>query len=284
MITTYLDFFQTQGRIAVENGKEVSAVKLLMLKVTGTSAVAFNSSLEELITESQQDAFFKLFDQYLNGKPVAYILGEQYFYGHVFKVNPSVLIPRMETELLVEWIDYDLRQFDSTKSPVVVDIGTGSGAIAIALKKQHEFATVIGTDISSEALAVAIENGNELKASIEWLKGDFLEPIIQKGIKVDYLISNPPYVSEGDEVDPSVLQYEPHLALFAEEGGMASYRRILEKASLVMKPQGKIYFEIGSTQKGPITQMIHDLCPHSTFTIEKDYSGHDRIVIITYKE
>lgn len=281
MITTFLDFFQKQAKVAADNGKEISVVKQLMLHVTGTSPVAFISSLEALITEDQQEKFFRLFDQYLNGKPVGYILQEAYFYGHVYHVNPSVLIPRMETEELMEWVLYHLR---TMTNPVVADIGTGSGNIAITVKKYIASSRVLATDISLEALQVARQNATNLQTDIEFYQGDFLKPLINQNIKVDVVISNPPYVSETDDVDPSVLQYEPRLALFADDNGLASYKAILADVKKVLNPKGKLFFEIGASQKEAVSELIKQALPNSPFTVEKDMSGNDRIVIVDYRE
>lgn len=281
MIQTYYEYFLQQSKIATEAGREISAVKQLLCYSLGVSAISFSASPDSLIYEPQQEAFEKIFQDYLNGKPVAYITGEAYFYGLVLKVTPDVLIPRFETEELVEWVNYDLRQ-SSLTTPVIADIGTGSGNIALAVKNLNEQATVYGIDISPAALVVAKSNQDKTRLPVEWIEGDLVQPLIDRGITVDVLISNPPYIAESDEVDPSVVHYEPHLALFADEEGLINYRKILEKVSMVVKPNGRIYFEIGASQKEGILALIKSILPRSTVAIHPDISGHDRIVVIQY--
>ncbi len=281
MISTYYEYFMNQSKIAAEAGREISAVKQLLCYVLDISAISFSASPDSLIYEVQQEAFEKVFQDYLNGKPVAYIVGESYFYGLVLKVTPDVLIPRYETEELVEWVNYDLRQLNN-QQPVIADIGTGSGAIALAVKNQNDQAIVYATDLSEPALSVAKINAEKVKLSVEFLQGDLALPLIEKGIKVDILISNPPYIAEGDEVDASVVQYEPHIALFADENGLINYRRLLEMAPQIVKPGGKIYFEIGASQKEGILDLVARILPSSKVAVHPDMSGKDRIVIIDY--
>lgn len=281
MISTYYEYFMNQSKIAAEAGREISAVKQLLCYVLDISAISFSASPDSLIYEVQQEAFEKVFQDYLNGKPVAYIVGESYFYGLVLKVTPDVLIPRYETEELVEWVNYDLRQLNTQQS-VIADIGTGNGAIALAIKNQNDQAIVYATDLSESALSVAKFNADKVKLSVEFLQGDLALPLIAKGIKVDVLISNPPYIAEGDEVDASVIQYEPHIALFADENGFINYRRLLEMTPQVVRPGGKIYFEIGASQKEGILDLVARILPKSKVAVHPDMSGKDRIVIIDY--
>lgn len=282
MINTYYEYFMEKSRVAAEAGREISAVKQLLCHVLDISAISFAASPDSLIYEPQQEAFEKVFQDYLNGKPVAYIVGDVYFYGLILKVTPDVLIPRYETEELVEWVNYHIRKSNLT-APVIADIGTGSGNIALALKNQFPSANVYGVDISPKALAVAKLNSEKTKLSVNWIEGDLVVPLVQQGIKIDFLVSNPPYVAQGDEVDPSVIQYEPHLALYADENGLANYRKILEAVPQVVKKEGFIFFEIGAAQRDGILELVTKLLPNSSCEIHKDMAGKDRIVVIQYR-
>lgn len=282
MINTYYEYFMEKSRVAAEAGREISAVKQLLCHVLDVSAISFAASPDSLIYEPQQEAFERVFQDYLNGKPVAYIVGDVYFYGLILKVTPDVLIPRYETEELVEWVNYTIRT-NEISNPVIADIGTGSGNIALALKNQYTAAVVYGVDISPKALDVARMNGVKTKLEVNWLEGDLVTPLIDRDIKVDILVSNPPYIAEGDEVDASVLQYEPHTALFADEQGLANYRKILSHVSKVVKPGGYVFFEIGAAQKDGVLQLVKTCLPKSVVDVHPDMSGKDRIVVIHYQ-
>ena len=164
------------------------------------------------------------------------------------------------------------------KNVEVCDIGTGSGAISIALSKEEPKMNVTATDISKEALEIAKLNAKNNLASIKFLEGDLLEPLITNNLKFDILVSNPPYIALGDEVDPLVVKNEPHLALFAENNGMECYERILKDASKVLNKTNIILFEHGYKQKDLMLKLIDKYYPNSECEIIKDLSGNDRCV------
>ena len=203
--------------------------------------------------------------------PVQYIIGDVNFYGYQIKVNENVLIPRFETELLVEKIiNY------SKKSPKIIDLGTGSGAIAIALKKQLN-CEVDAIDISEKALSLAKENAKLNNVNINFYKSDMLENV--KG-KYDIIVSNPPYIAYNEKIDEKVFNNEPHLALFAKEEGLYFYKKILEKARKHLNNNGFIAFEIGCTQGLKIKEIAQKYFKKSKIIIEKDYPGKDRYIFI----
>ncbi len=203
--------------------------------------------------------------------PVQYIIGDVNFYGYQIKVNENVLIPRFETELLVEKIiNY------SKKSPKIIDLGTGSGAIAIALKKQLN-CEVDAIDISEKALSLAKENAKLNNVNINFYKSDMLENV--KG-KYDIIVSNPPYIAYNEKIDEKVFNNEPHLALFAKEEGLYFYKKILEKAGKHLNKNGFIAFEIGCTQGLKIKEIAQKYFEKSKIIIEKDYPGKDRYIFI----
>ena len=181
-------------------------------------------------------------------EPVQYITGRSYFYDRVFRVNPSVLIPRPETEELVDWIVKN----HSAEKPVVIDIGTGSGCIAVSLAAGIEGATVSALDISREALAVARQNALQNNVSVHFLEMDFLKKADSIQQRFDIIVSNPPYVLDSEKKDmrANVLDYEPHLALFvADNNALIYYDALLRFASRTLRPGGSLYAEINE-QKG----------------------------------
>ncbi len=209
------------------------------------------------------------------GKPVQYIVGNVDFYGNIFDINENVLIPRFETEMLVEkTIDY-INEFFSGKVSIV-DIGTGSGCIAITLKKNLD-ANVDAVDISNKALEVAKHNASKLNTDITFYEGDLLEPLNKK---YDVIISNPPYISYDEEIEDIVKNNEPHVALFADNDGLKCYEDILKDASNYLNKKSMIAFEIGLTQGKRIKELAKKYFPNSLVKIEKDLNDRDRFVFI----
>jgi len=185
----------------------------------------------------------------MQGKPLQYITRTQEFYGRPFRVSPSVLIPRPETEILVETV---LKRRPAPRS--IVDVGAGSGAIAITLALETQ-ARVVATDISVKALQVATSNAATLKAQVDFLAADLLSAIADAS--VDVVVSNPPYVATGDResMQREVRDWEPHLALFAGETGLDIYRRLIPEAARVLRPGGLLALELGFTQADAVKEL-----------------------------
>ena len=208
------------------------------------------------------------------GKPVQYIVGNVDFYDVNLLVNENVLIPRFETETLVEkTINYAK---ELTEPLDILDIGTGSGAIAITLAKHHS-CHVLATDISEEALEIAKINSKRNNVQIEFKQSDILKNV--QG-KFDIIISNPPYIAKDEVIDDLVKDNEPHLALYAEEDGLYFYRNILENVKPFLKEKSLIAFEIGMTQSNAITKIAQNYLPHAKVSTEKDLTGKDRYIFI----
>lgn len=211
-----------------------------------------------------------------NGEPLQYIVGNQDFYGYILNVDKRVLIPRRETEELVEEVIKRSNNFTELK---IVDIGTGSGAIAIALSKELK-TKVIATDISNDAIEVAKENIKKNNADIKLLQGDMLEPLIKNNIKVNILVSNPPYIKENENIEKIVYDNEPHLALFAKEEGIEFYKKILKNCSKVLEDKFLIAFEIGETQGNVVRELAHNYLKNIKVEIKKDLSEKERMVFV----
>lgn len=214
----------------------------------------------------------KVEDRIATRKPVQYIIGESYFMGEFFKVSPDVLIPRDETEILVTRAIEIIRQ-NGYKD--VLDIGTGSGCIACTIAKQTD-AVVLGVDISSDALRVALDNVTKLGINNRavFRKSDLYSKVRDEE-KFDMIISNPPYIPYGTELSEEVM-HEPALALFAEENGLAVYRKIIEDAPKYLKPNGHIIFELGIDEAEAVSGMLSS--KFTDIVVEKDLAGIDRVI------
>ena len=206
------------------------------------------------------------------GLPVQYIVGNVDFYGIILKVNEDVLIPRFETEELVSKV---IQYSSHFKNPSIVDIGTGSGAIAITLKKKLT-SSVTATDISKKALNVAKENALENNVSINFKEGNLLEPLTEK---YDIVVSNPPYIAYDEEIMDIVKNNEPHLALYAPNNGIYYYEEILKNIKKYLNDKYLIAFEIGESQGKKIQELSKKYLDNEAI-IEKDLSGRDRFAFI----
>ena len=215
-------------------------------------------------------------DRLLNGEPVQYIIGNVDFYGNKIIVNKDVLIPRFETELLVEkTIRYIKNRYDSKID--ILDIGTGSGAIAITLDKEVN-CNVDAIDISSEALEVAKENNKLNGTNVNMFISDVFGNVSKK---YDVIISNPPYISNDEEIMDIVKNNEPHIALYADNNGLKIYERIFRDVKNYINRRAIIAFEIGSTQAKKIKEYANNYLDNINVYVKKDLNNLDRFVIIT---
>ena len=210
------------------------------------------------------------------GEPVQYIVGNVDFYGYKINVDKRVLIPRFETEELVEnTINYIKKYFSL---PIdILEVGTGSGCISIALKKELEIVNITASDISRDALEVAKLNAKENNADITFVNTD-----IYKGItkKFDCIISNPPYISKSEKIMDIVYNNEPYLALYAENDGLYFYEEILKNAKNILKDKYLICFEIGNTQGEQIKKISNKYLNNAKVIIKKDLEKRDRMIFI----
>ena len=217
-------------------------------------------------------------DMLNNNVPVQYIVGEVNFYGNIFKVNKDVLIPRFETEQLIEkTINYIKKKFN--KKIDIIDLGTGSGCIAITLKNLID-CNVDAVDISTAALNIAKENAKLNQVDINFIEGDMLDSINKK---YDIIISNPPYISYDEDIMDIVKNNEPHLALYAENDGLYFYEKILRKAKSNLNDNFIIAFEIGQLQGEKIKNIALKYLDNIDIYIEKDLNNLDRFVFIISK-
>jgi release factor glutamine methyltransferase len=241
---------------------------------------------ERQLSPQQEQQFLTLIERRKHDEPVAYLVGHQEFYGRDFVVDKRVLIPRPETELLVEVALRACRDMlDGARTPVVADIGTGSGAIPITLAlEEPRLPYLYGTDISTDALEVAFLNcrRHHVEERVHLLQGDLLSPLPEP---VDVITANLPYVGtkEMDVLEPDVRDYEPHLALFSGPNGLDLLRRFFREAQQPnkLKNGAVMVLEIGYNQREPLTHVLHELWPQAQVKFIKDYAGWDRVLQVT---
>lgn len=227
--------------------------------------------LKHLPKEKQKEALKRL----EAGEPVQYIIGHVDFYGYNIKVNKEVLIPRFETEGLIEKTLNYVNAYNFS-NPCILDIGTGSGAIAIVMKKKLN-SKVVALDISSEALRVAKENAKLNDADINFIESDIFSNVDES---FDIIISNPPYISKAGFIEDIVFNNEPNIALFAEDNGLHFYKRILSEASAYLNKKFIIAFEIGFDQADDIISLAKKQFPSAKVKLENDLSNKNRYIFI----
>lgn len=276
---TYLEFMKLKENEALENNKEDSAVVLLLEHICNLETNALFMKRGEEIEEEYVNKFNEIFEKYLHeNKPIQYLIGTSCFYGYDFIVNENVLIPRFETEELVENILYKYDEHFGGKKVEVCDLATGSGCIAITLAKEEPNMHVVATDISKEALEVAKLNNQKFDANVKFLQGDMLTPL--KGKKFDIFVSNPPYIPENEDVDSLVKDNEPNLALFGGDDGMKFYRIILQGLRPLLNKKALVAFEHGYDKKEEMLALCKKYFPECKAECIKDLEGKDRMTFI----
>lgn len=228
-------------------------------------------------THKLDDIFYnKCLNELKKGRPIQYIIGNVDFYGYELKVDENVLIPRFETELLVDKTIKKIKKLFS--NPVsIIDLGTGSGCIAITLKKELN-CTVDALDISKKALEVAKYNANSNNVNINFINSDMTT---YQEKKYDVIISNPPYIAPNEEIMDIVKNNEPHIALYAENKGLYFYEQIIKNISKLTKDKYLVCFEIGSNQGKEIKNIANKYLKDISISVEKDYANLERFIFIT---
>ena len=258
-----------------EIGEDPENLAYVFRELKGWSLLDFILHQNKDVSAQDQALIEDIMSQLKEHRSPQYITGKAYFRDLDLAVDERVLIPRPETEELV-----DLVLKENSKADLqILDIGTGSGAIAISLKSARPDWHVTASDISSEALQLAKENSEKNQASVDFIESDVFNQISGK---FDVIISNPPYIAYDDEeeVGVNVLASEPHLALFADEDGFAIYRRIIEGASSHLTENGKLYFEIGYKQGDGMRRLLAQHFPEKRVRVLQDIFGKDRMVVM----
>lgn len=248
----------------------------------------FDMSLTQLvlglntkITNEQVDRFNLVLERLAKDEPIQYITGNAYFAGNLYHVTPATLIPREDSYGI---ISLALPSIVNAENYRILDIGTGSGVLAIELARHAPQASVTAIDISSAALEVAKKNADMHQVTIDWHKSDLFSKL-DSSFKYDLIVCNPPYISQNevDQMDRSVIGYEPHQALFAEEDGMYIYQEIAKQIGDYLQPRGKAIFEIGYRQGQKVSQLFVKSIPNSQVTLHQDLQGKDRYVYVERK-
>ena len=259
----------------IVQGEEAESLSFVYRSLKNLSFTDFIFTLQQEVTEEEKQFVEEIYQKLAVHIPAQYIIGHADFFGMKLKVDERVLIPRPETEELVDLILTE----NPEKNLKVLDIGTGSGAIALALAKNRPDWSVTAADISQDALELATENAKAQNLNLSFIKSDCFSEISSK---YDIIVSNPPYISRADEVEVglNVLHSEPHLALFADEDGLAIYRKIAEESKDYLNDGGKIYLEIGYKQGQSVPALFMENLPEKRVRTLKDQFGQDRMVVI----
>lgn len=269
---------------AIYGKDEVSSFfRLLMEQILKIKPIEIALHPNLSVSSSNQEQFISAIQQLKKEEPIQYIIGHTEFFGLTFKVNPNTLIPRPETEELVQWIINE-NQIPNPKSPKILDIGTGSGCIAVSLSKNLPNSKVYALDISNEALNVAKENAVLNNVEVEFIEADILNTgyaeLVSASHKFDIIVSNPPYVRklEKSEIKKNVLEHEPHIALFVQnEDPLQFYKAICEFAVHNLKPKGRLYFEINQYLGEEMKQLLKTY-NFESIELRKDLFGNDRML------
>lgn len=258
------------------SGEETGPATLLLEDLFGMDMMRFMLEGDMEVPAEDRTRYEAAIRRISKGEPYQYVVGHAWFYGEKFTVTRDTLIPRNETEELVELV----LAIESDDGQKVVDIGCGTGAIGLTLSAAWQHNSVILTDISRPALEVAGKNARALGVAADIFEGSLFEPLIERNIKVDCIVSNPPYIGKDEIADMgrSVIAHEPELALFAEDDGLVLYKRMVDRLDEVLNHGGTVYFEIGWKQARVLCEYIKVRWPGVEPKVKKDMNGNDRIL------
>ena len=255
---------------------EIEAVYYLIEEIINISKSELIMKMNQSIESDKEEKLIKAINEYIyNNKPVQYIIGHAYFYGNKFQVSENVLIPRFDTEVVVEKAIEEIKRTFKDESIRIVDVGTGSGCIAITLFKELNNVIVDAIDISIDALNVAKKNASLLNCDINFIENDMLEGL---DFKYDVIISNPPYIDEIEDIMDLVRNNEPKLALFSADNGLYHYKTIIDQSLVNLKENGIIIFEIPDNKCDKISEYASKY--YNDIKVYKDYNNQRRVMII----
>lgn len=270
------------ARKRIEAASESASLdaQVLLANVLGVDRSYLFTYPEQLLKAEQAEQFDALVERCAAGEPLAYLLGRRAFYDRELVVSPAVLVPRPETELLLEKA---LAFAKGKPSLTAVDVGTGSGALSVTFAAHHPQATVYATDMSPDALAIARQNAALQQVRVTFYEGDLLAPLLERDIHLDLIMANLPYIPSDEVPTLAVSRYEPLLALDGGADGLVLVRRLLEQAATLINPGGLTLLEIGAGQGSLAAKIAQEAFPQAQVHIELDYAGLDRIVVIEHK-
>lgn len=286
---TIFEALKWASSFLVENGRDENVGEIYLRHLVGMSRSQLLAEQRRSVPQEKWGEFQDGISRHVGGVPIQHIIGMEEFYGREFVVNEHVLIPRPETEELIYYGLQKMRGlFSVGDTPLqAADVGTGSGAIAITLKLEADRLPLdmMAVDISREALAVARENSERLGAEVRFFEGDLLQSLIEEGVKLDILLSNPPYIplTDREMLSDVVVDHEPELALFGGEDGYDLYKRFMDELPLVMEEKCLIGFEVGIGQGETVADLLRDTFPDAEVEVVHDINGKDRMVFCERK-
>ncbi len=252
--------------------------KIMLADLLGINQLDLINHLNEEVDKNIEKTYKRRVEMLHENKPIQYIMENVNFYGKRFYINENVLIPRFETEELVENTLQLLEENFKDKNLNIIDLGCGSGVIGLTLKSKLPHSNVTLVDISEDALKIAKKNSKDLKIKAKFINNDFLDGIDQK---FNCIISNPPYIKTTEEIEEIVKNNEPHLALYAGEDGLDCYRKIFKNIKNNLEEQYLIALEIGMTQKDDVIKIINESLDDNHIVIaKKDMQGRDRMIFV----
>lgn len=277
----YRDYIHEGKERLYKAGQGEQAAQLFMVELCRQKGINLYMDMDEEIDDEIRVDYLEGIHDMEKGKPLSYVLGYESFYGYDFIVNEDVLIPRPETEELVGLVLrlYD-EHFGDKEHVNVFDVATGSGAIGITLNLEEPKLDVIASDISEKAVQVALKNNEKLGAHVNFIVGNMLDPFIERNLYCDICVCNPPYIPSDEKMEHSVVDYEPHVALFGGEDGLKFYRDVFEKAHFVLKEKAFLAFEMGYDQREALSTLAKEYFPQAKICVHKDMSGKDRMLTI----
>ncbi|WP_201714478.1 peptide chain release factor N(5)-glutamine methyltransferase [Rossellomorea arthrocnemi] len=283
-MVTVFEALKWASSFLVEHGRDENVGEIYLRHLAGLSRSQLLAEQRRSVPQEKWEEFRAGIRKHVGGVPIQYIIGTEEFYGREFVVNEHVLIPRPETEELIYYgVEKIKKLFRTVDKPLqAVDVGTGSGAIAVTLKLESDRLPIemMAVDISPEALAVAKDNSARLGADVRFFEGDLLKPLIEDGVKLDILLSNPPYIplTDRESLSDVVIGHEPELALFGGEDGYDLYKRFMDELPLVMKEKCLIGFEVGVGQGETVADLLRATFPDAETEVVHDINGKDRMV------
>ena len=282
-MTTFSKSVRNYEKLCTKNDVPAETVMAFLVELSQRERYDLYLHYEEEMPEDLEKEFDAGMARILKMEPMEHILGYSWFYGYKMIVNEDVLIPRPETEELCANILSRMDEyFPENQTIECTDVGTGSGAIAIVLAKEEPKVHMTATDISEEALVTARKNAENNGAEIQFTAGDMLKPLIESGRKLDVLVSNPPYIPAEEKMEKSVVDYEPHVALFGGNDGLKFYRMIFEDCRKVLKEKAFMAFEMGWDQRERMSALVEEMLPEARYEILKDMNGKDRMLFVYF--
>lgn len=268
-------------RLCEDNDVPQETVMSYLVEISQRERYDLYANYDEEMPEELRKEFDAGMERILKQEPMAHVLGYSWFYGYKFIVNEDVLIPRYETEELCANVLGEMdRYFPENKTIECADVGTGSGAIAITLCKEEPKVHMTATDISEEALKTARKNAENNEADVTFLCGDMVKPLIEAGAQLDVLVCNPPYIPSEEKMEKSVVDFEPHVALFGGEDGLKFYREVFADCQKVLKDKAFMAFEMGWDQRERMSKLVEEMLPGWRYEIRKDINNKDRMLFV----